>query len=209
MRHTPPKNRDRHPEPLPAAGIFCIFSRSLPIAALILGPNDARDVELTHETMSAVHLRHGGVVGVTAPPAGFGGHMAVQLTNNASDAGQLPGEGLLAVHASLEQRPRPALAATGNRSEQAFRGLDGCGTELVALGREGKHPLSCDRQRNPRTAKKWPTDSTARRVRRPTRDENGLPRRPTAGSRTCWDYDSSACGAWSAATRTGGSSVWR
>jgi len=78
--------------------------------------------------------------------------VAAELTHNASDAGQLPGV-LQAVHENVGQRPRQALADAGYRSEQTFRDLEGCGTELVvALGREGKRQLSFDRQRNPHTA---------------------------------------------------------
>lgn len=78
--------------------------------------------------------------------------VAAELTNNASDAGQLAGV-LQAVRDNVEQRPRQALADTGYRSEQTFRELDGCGTELVvALGREGKRRLGFDRERNPHTA---------------------------------------------------------
>lgn len=79
--------------------------------------------------------------------------VAAELTNNASDAGQLPGM-LGAVRENLGRPPRQALADTGYRSEQTFRDLDGCGTELVvALGREGKQQLNFDRQRKPFTAK--------------------------------------------------------
>ncbi|AYH43682.1 IS1182 family transposase [Azoarcus sp. DN11] len=78
--------------------------------------------------------------------------VAAELTNNASDAGLLPGM-LQVVRDTLAQRPRQALADTGYRSEQTFRELDGCGTELVvALGREGKRRLGFDRERNPHTA---------------------------------------------------------
>lgn len=78
------------------------------------------------------------------------GHMVkveAELTNNASDAGLLPGM-LQVVRDTLAQRPHQAL-----RSKQTFRELDGCGTErVVALGREGKHRLGFDRERNPHTA---------------------------------------------------------
>ncbi|MDT3670210.1 MAG: IS1182 family transposase [Aromatoleum sp.] len=78
--------------------------------------------------------------------------VAAELTNNASDAGLLPGM-LQLVRDTLAQRPRQALADTGYRSGQTFRELDGCGTELVvALGREGKRRLGFDRERNPHTA---------------------------------------------------------
>lgn len=78
--------------------------------------------------------------------------VAAELTNNASDGGQLPGM-LQAVRENLGQPPCQALADTGYRSEQTFSELNGCGTELVvALGREGKQQLNFDRQRNPHTA---------------------------------------------------------
>jgi len=77
--------------------------------------------------------------------------VAAELTNNASDAGELPVM-LQAVKDNLGQLPEQALADTGYRSEQVFRALDGCGTELVvALGREGKQQVHFDAQRNPHT----------------------------------------------------------
>lgn len=78
--------------------------------------------------------------------------VAAELTNNASDAGELPTM-LQAVKANLGQLPEQALADTGYRSEEVFQALAGCGTELVvALGREGKEQLQFDPHKYPRTA---------------------------------------------------------
>jgi len=78
--------------------------------------------------------------------------VAAELTNNASDAAQLPVM-LQAVRDNLGQLPQQALADTGYRSEQVFERLAGCDTELVvALGREGKRQLSFDPHRKPYTA---------------------------------------------------------
>lgn len=78
--------------------------------------------------------------------------VAAELTNNASDARELPTM-LHAVRNNLGQLPEQALADTGYRSEEVFQALAGCGTELVvALGREGKQQLRCDPHRSPHTA---------------------------------------------------------
>jgi transposase len=78
--------------------------------------------------------------------------VAAELTNNASDAGELPTM-LHAVKDNLGRWPEQALADTGYRSEQVFQALAGCGTELVvALGREGKQQLRFDPHRRPHTA---------------------------------------------------------
>jgi hypothetical protein len=78
--------------------------------------------------------------------------VAAELTNNASDAGELP-KLLLAVRGNLGQLPQQALADTGYRSEAVFEQLAGGPTELVvALGREGKQQLKFDTKRNPRSA---------------------------------------------------------
>jgi hypothetical protein len=78
--------------------------------------------------------------------------LAAELTNSASDAGELPVM-LRAVQANLGELPRQALADTGYRSEDVFEALAGCGTELVvALGREGKQPLQFEPRTTPRTA---------------------------------------------------------
>jgi transposase len=78
--------------------------------------------------------------------------VAAELTHCASDAAELP-RMLKAVHDNLAVKPRQVLADTGYRSEEVFRHLDGCGTELiVALGREGKQPTKFYAERNPYTA---------------------------------------------------------
>jgi len=106
--------------------------------------------------------------------------VAAELTNNASDAGELPTM-LQAVQVNLGERPKQALADTGYRSEQVFHALSDCGTEwVVALGREGKKQLQFDPSKYPCTAK-MPPSCKAIRGRRPTGDESGLPSRPTAG----------------------------
>jgi transposase len=78
--------------------------------------------------------------------------VAAELTNSASDAGELPVM-LQAIKANLGELPQQALADTGYRSEQILQGLDGCGIDLVvALGREGKQQLHFDADKYPRTA---------------------------------------------------------
>lgn len=78
--------------------------------------------------------------------------VAAELTNNASDAGELPVM-LRAVEANLDALPKQALADTGYRSEQVLHDLAACSTELVvALGREDKQQLHVDPHRSPHTA---------------------------------------------------------
>jgi hypothetical protein len=77
---------------------------------------------------------------------------AAELTNNASDAGELPAM-LQAVKDNLGRLPAQALADAGYRSEEVFQALAGCGTDLVvALGREGKQQSQFDPHSKPRTA---------------------------------------------------------
>jgi IS5 family transposase len=78
--------------------------------------------------------------------------VAAELTNSASDAGQLPVM-LQAVRDNLGQRPKQVLADTGYRGESVFEQLANCGTDvIVSLGREGKKLVRFDRQRRPLTA---------------------------------------------------------
>lgn len=78
--------------------------------------------------------------------------VAAELTNCASDAGELPTM-LYAVQDNLGAMPEQALADTGYRSEAVFEQLAASGCDLVvSLGREGKAPLRFDPQRSPRTA---------------------------------------------------------
>ena len=78
--------------------------------------------------------------------------VAAELTNCASDAGELPTM-LYAVQDNLGAMPEQALADTGYRSEAVFEQLADSGCDLVvSLGREGKAPLRFDPQRSPRTA---------------------------------------------------------
>jgi transposase len=78
--------------------------------------------------------------------------VAAELTNNASDAGELPTM-LWAVHNNLGVLPEQALADTGYKAEAVFEQLAGNACDLVvAVGREGKQPLRFDPQRSPYTA---------------------------------------------------------
>ena len=78
--------------------------------------------------------------------------VAAELTNNASDAGELPTM-LQAVQDNLGELPEQALADTGYKAEAVFEALAGTGCELVvAVGREGKQALRFDPQRSPHTA---------------------------------------------------------
>lgn len=78
--------------------------------------------------------------------------VAAELTNNASDAGQLP-KMLQAVKDNLGELPEQALADTGYKAEAVFQALAGSGCDLVvALGREGKQALSFDPERSTHTA---------------------------------------------------------
>lgn len=78
--------------------------------------------------------------------------VAAELTNSASDAGELP-RMLQAVKDNLGALPEQALADTGYKSEAVFEALAGSGCDLVvALGREGKQALRFDPERSPYTA---------------------------------------------------------
>ena len=78
--------------------------------------------------------------------------VAAELTNNASDAGELPTM-LNAVKDNLGAMPAQALADTGYKAEAVFEVLADSGCDLVvALGREGKQALRFDPERSPRTA---------------------------------------------------------
>ncbi len=70
--------------------------------------------------------------------------VAAELTNCASDAGELPTM-LRAVKDNLGSLPEQALADTGYKSEAVFEALAASGCDLVvALGREGKQALRFD-----------------------------------------------------------------
>jgi transposase len=78
--------------------------------------------------------------------------VAAELTNCASDAGELPVM-LRAVQDNLGTLPEQALADTGYKSEAVFDALAASGCDLVvSLGREGKQALSFDPERSPYTA---------------------------------------------------------
>lgn len=78
--------------------------------------------------------------------------VAAELTNCASDAGELPTM-LRAVQDNLGALPEQALADTGYKSEAVFQALAASGCDLVvSLGREGKQALSFDPERSPHTA---------------------------------------------------------
>ena len=77
--------------------------------------------------------------------------VAAELTNSASDAGQLPTM-LQAVKDNLGVLPEQVLADTGYKAEAVFEALaDSCDL-VVALGREGKQALRFDPARSPHTA---------------------------------------------------------
>jgi hypothetical protein len=78
--------------------------------------------------------------------------VAAELTNCASDAGELP-KMIEAVHTNLKALPRQVLADTGYKAEAVFETLVGCGCDVVvALGREGKAQLAVDPEKMPHTA---------------------------------------------------------
>ena len=95
--------------------------------------------------------------------------VAAELTNCASDAGELPTM-LRAVKDNLGALPEQALADTGYKSEAVFEALAGSGCDLVvALGREGKQALRFDPERSPHTAAmaaKLQTDEARQAYRR-------------------------------------------
>ena len=94
--------------------------------------------------------------------------VAAELTNCASDAGELPTM-LRAVKDNLGALPAQALADTGYKSEAVFDALAGSGCDLVvALGREGKQALRFDPERSPHTAAMtvWPRTDEARQAYR-------------------------------------------
>jgi len=75
--------------------------------------------------------------------------VAAELTNCASDAGELPTM-LQAVCDNLGALPEQALADAGYKAEAVFEALAGSRCDLVvALGREGKQPLRFDPERSP------------------------------------------------------------
>jgi transposase len=75
--------------------------------------------------------------------------VAAELTNCASDAGELPTM-LQAVCDNLGALPEQALADTGYKAEAVFEALAGSRCDVVvALGREGKQPLRFDPERSP------------------------------------------------------------
>ncbi|HEY6355840.1 MAG TPA: IS1182 family transposase [Burkholderiaceae bacterium] len=78
--------------------------------------------------------------------------VAAELTNCASDAGELPTV-LRAVQDNLGTLPAQALADTGYKSEAVFEALAPSRCDLVvSLGREGKQALSFDPDRSPHPA---------------------------------------------------------
>jgi len=78
--------------------------------------------------------------------------VAAELTNNASDAGELPAM-LRATEANVGSTPQQVLADTGYKSEAVFEALAGSNCDVVvALGREGKSQLAVDPERMPHTA---------------------------------------------------------
>ena len=106
--------------------------------------------------------------------------VAAELTNNASDAGELPTM-LHAVKNNLGQTPEQALADTGYRSEAVFEQLADSGTDLVvALGREGKQRWAST-PRAVHTWLRWRPSCKALKARLPTGDESGSLSHPTAG----------------------------
>ena len=78
--------------------------------------------------------------------------VVAELTNNASDAGELPAM-IKATEDNVGAVPQQALADTGYKSEAVFEALAGSDCEvIVALGREGKAQLAVDPERMPHTA---------------------------------------------------------
>jgi hypothetical protein len=117
--------------------------------------------------------------------------VAAELTNCASDAGELPTT-LRAGKNNLGSLPERAIADTGYKSEAVFVALAGSGCDLaVALGRQGKRALSFDPERSPHTAA-MAASCRPRKASWPADGASGSPSRPTAGSRTCSGFVSSA-----------------
>ncbi len=78
--------------------------------------------------------------------------VAAELTNRASDAGELPPM-LAAVQRNLGAAPQQVLADTGYKSESVFETLSTSDCDVVvALGREGKAQLKINREKLPHTA---------------------------------------------------------
>jgi transposase len=78
--------------------------------------------------------------------------VAADLTNSASDAGQLPTM-IEAVRANVGRLPEQVLADTGYHGEQVFAALAETGSDVVvALGREGKQQMRFDPGRSPHLA---------------------------------------------------------
>ena len=79
--------------------------------------------------------------------------MAAELSNCASDGGQLPGM-VAAVAETLGTLPERVLADAGYRSEATLEALSATSCEaFVALGREGRERAAVDTERYPHTAR--------------------------------------------------------
>ena len=121
--------------------------------------------------------------------------VATELTSNANDQGALVGL-LDEVGDRFGAQPGTVLADAGycnerDLSELEARGIDG----YVATGRGGRRSANRDAGgtlRRTAWSKSWPHP----RAGSVTRNANGCPRRPTAGSRRSSASGGSACGAW-------------
>jgi transposase len=124
--------------------------------------------------------------------------VAAELTNNASDAGELPTMlpsrrwPIPAIRPRRCSRPWPAAAAiwwwhSGARASRPCASIPSA------------HPIP----------QRWRPSCRPIKARRRTGDASGSPSRPTAGSRTCSGSVSSACGGYIACAPSGSSCAWR
>ncbi len=116
--------------------------------------------------------------------------VAAELDNTATDANWLLPM-IDAIQVNLGALPALGLADAGYRSEDNPR--DAPIDRVVALGREGKQHAQIRAARLPHTAAKAAKMQTDAGGRTASRKRNGLPSRPTAGSRAFWGSASSAC----------------
>lgn len=142
------EHRPRHPDGTPKRGPK--YKRDFGVPA-------DNDQESFTDPDSRIMKHSGGAFeqsynGQTAVDAEHQIIVAVRLSDNAADSGQLPAM-LEAVKCNLGTLPARAVADAGYRSETTLEELAECPCEvIVALGREGRENAKIDAQRYPHTA---------------------------------------------------------
>ena len=122
--------------------------------------------------------------------------VATEVTANASDQGGVPAL-LDALAATGGEQPETVLADAGYSNERDLAGPGNARHRRVCVlgpGGEGGQAPRPGGSIPRRVA--WPRSCRGRRAVRRRQNASGCRRLPTAGSRTCWDSDASACGGW-------------